>query len=547
MHGKAVMTAVSLCALMAGCVSGCAPNISSLDPDTGPERMLVNVRGGTFLSSLYWDAGSAGEQRLSGGLLGAYFFTVPPSAPLGPHQVQLERGSTRGNQQSFTVTAAVPFTTPRLDRVSIVFADFQTAGEVNTWLYVQGADIDANAQVLINNTVVPTVAHKGIQNTLLGVTPQSLANPIYHYLALIAGPGPQAIGSTLTVKIRNADGQESSTVAYRLPDNAATLDSDGDDIPDVWEVNGYDADGDGVSDIDLKALGAHPLRPDLFLEVDVMQSLTNNPGAAVWNALTAAFANAPIINPITNNGVSLHLDTSGIVPFWQTIDFGGTETATHRRFNTLKGANFNDAIRGRIYHYCIWANMRANGSSGISDVDWVNGGDDCIVSFDDFSASFQTAQSMAETIMHEFGHNLNQRHGGSTHTTNNPAYSSVMSYSWQLRSGRTDAFRRQNPIYAPFYYGTNAAVEAGGAIPAGWTGVTIEYSEGMGRSLVESALSEPTGLYNNNAVDWNLDGDNTDASASRDINGDGDTTDTVTDYPNWANLVFRGPRSNGTN
>src|SRR5215208_5417520 len=102
MHRKTVMSAVSMCALMVGWVSGCAPNISSLDPDTGPERTLVNVRGGTFLSSLYWDAGSPGEQRLSGGFLGASLFTVPQSAPLGAHQVQLERGSARGNQKPFT-------------------------------------------------------------------------------------------------------------------------------------------------------------------------------------------------------------------------------------------------------------------------------------------------------------------------------------------------------------------------------------------------------------------------------------------------------------
>lgn len=547
MHIKAIAY-VGLYGLMFLLLSACSkPNISSLDPDTGPERTLVNVHGNTFFSSLYWDAGTAIEQPLSGGFLGSYLFTVPVAAPLGVHQVQLERFSKRGNQKSFTVTAAVPFTTPRLDRVSIVYADFQPVNQVNTWLYVQGANIDVNAQVLINNTVVPTVAHKGIQNNLFGVNPQSLAYPIYHYLALIAGPGSQATGSVLNIKIRNADGQESNTMPYRLPANAATLDSDGDDIPDVWEVNGYDANSDGVIDIDLAALGADPLRPDLFLEIDVMQSLTNNPGNAVWNALTAAFANAPIINPVTNNGVNLHLDTSGTVPFWQTIDFGGTETATHRRFNTLKNANFNDAIRGRIYHYCIWANMRPNGSSGISDVDWVNGGDDCIVSFDDFSAGFQTPQSMAETIMHEFGHNLNQRHGGATHTTNNPTYSSVMSYSWQLRTGRNNAFRTQNPIYAPFYYQTNAVVEMGGAIPPGWTGITIDYSQGMGRSLLENSLNEPTGLFNNNAVDWNMDGDSTDATASRDIDVDGDTNDTLTDYSNWSNLIFNGPRSNGTN
>lgn len=156
-------------------------------------------------------------------------------------------------------------------------------------------------------------------------------------------------------------------------------------------------------------------------------------------------------------------------------------------------------------------------------------------------------QSMAETLMHEFGHNLNQRHGGETHTTNNPTYSSVMSYSWQLRSGRNDADRRQNPIYAPFYYQTNAAIEANGTTPPGWSGITIDYSEGMGRSLIESSLNEPAGLYNGNAINWNLDADITDISASRDINGDGDITDTFNDYSNWANVSFRGPRSNGTN
>jgi hypothetical protein len=533
-----------LACLLYGCA---APNITSLDPDNGPERTLVNVHGSTFLSSVYWDAGAPNEQRLPSSFLGAHFFTVPAAASLGAHQVQLERFSKRGNTNPFTVTAALPFSTPRLDRISIVYADFQSGNKVNTWLYVQGANIDTNAQVLVDNTIVPTVAHKGMRNNLFGVNPRDLAYPIYHYLALLAGPGPRMVSSTLTIKIRNADGQESNSLSYRLPDDADTLDSDGDDIPDAWEVNGYDADGDGVIDIDLPSLGADPLRPDAFLEVDIMQGLTNRPGPAIWNAMTLVFANSPIINPGKDNGINLHLDTSGTVPFWQTIDFTGTETATHRRFNTLKTANFNDAVRGRIYHYCIWANMRPNGSSGISDVDWVNGGDDCIVSFDDFGASFQTAQSMAETLMHEFGHNLNQRHGGETHTTNNPTYSSVMSYSWQLRSGRDDAFRRQNAIYAPFYYQTDAAIEANGAIPTGWTGITIDYSEGMGRLLVENDLNEPAGLYNGNAIDWNSDGDSTDANASRDINGDLDATDTFSDYPNWANVSFRGPRNNGTN
>ena len=549
-----VLTSMVFVAVCSGCGT---PDITSLNPNSGSERTLVEVEGDNFLSSIYWDISSPSEKRLAGGFLGSYLFTVPPGASLGGHQVGLERSGRRGTEQTFTVTAAQPFSNPRLDRVSIVFADFSTTGQVNTWLYVQGANIDSDAEVLIDNVVVPTVAHKGIQNDLFGVNPTDFDYPIYHYLALIVAPGSKAVGTTIDVKVQNSDGQESNSRSYQLPVDAASLDSDGDDIPDDWEKNGYDADGDGAIDIDLKALGAHPLRPDVFLELDVMQGLTNNPTAAVWNAFTNAFANAPIINPATDNGINVILDTSGNVPFWQTIDFGGTEDALHRRFNTLKNNGFNEATRGRIYHYCIWGNMRPNGSSGISDVNWGSGGDDCIVSFDDFVGAFQTVQSMAETLMHEFGHNLDQRHGGGDHTSYNPTYNSVMSYSWQLRTGRTNAWRRNCPVYAPLFYQQNAALEVNGAIPGAWAGPTIDFSEGMGRSLVENNLNEPTGLYNGNAVDWNMDGDSTDAAASRNLQGpyQGGTciatnpgaNDTLTDFSNWANLFFAGPRLNGTN
>lgn len=534
-----------------------APDIVSLDPDNGPERTLVNVEGDNFLSSVYWDIGAASETQLPSGFLGSYLFTVPQGAAVGAHNVGLERNGRRGDQKTFTVTAPQPFPAPRLDRISLSYSDFSTEGQVNTWMYVQGANIDAGAEVLINNTVVPTVAHKGIQNDLLGINPADLNYPVYHYLALIVAPGSQATGQNLSVKIRNSDGQESNSRIYRLPTSASTLDSDGDDIPDTWEINGYDADGDGTIDIDLKALGADPYRPDLFLEVDVMQGLTNTPNAAVWNAITNAFGRAPIINPGQTNGVNLIMDTSGTVPFWQTINFTGTETTTHRRFNTLKNVNFNNAVRGRIYHYCIWANMRPNSSSGVSDVNWGSGGDDCIVSFDDFNASFQTVQSMAETLMHEFGHNLDQRHGGSDHTAYNPTYSSVMSYSWQLRTGRSNAWRRNCPVYSPLFYQQNAAVEVNGALPAGWVGPSIDYSEGMGRILDEDNLNEPVGLYNATAVDWNRDGDMTDVSADRDlhppyqagtcISTATDDNDTLNDHPNWTLLDYRGPRTNGTN
>lgn len=541
-------------ALLLVALTACSnPNINALNPNFGPPRTLTQVSGDTFLSIPYWDAGTPAERSIAGGFFGGYIFSVPNGASIGQHQVQLKRYGRSGNMATFTVTAPVPFGAPRLDRVSIVFSDFQ-GSDVNTWLYVQGANVDVGAEVLINGAVVPTAAHKGIVNDLLGVNPGDLNYPIYHYLALISAPGPQPVGSTLNVQVRNLDGSTSNTLQYRLPESAVTLDSDGDDIPDVWEKNGYDANGDGTIDVDLPALGADPYRPDVFVEIDVMNGLTNTPGVAVWDALRAGFANAPIINPRTDNGINLVLDTSGSVPFWQRVSQSAADDALNglANFYTLKGANFDNANRGRIFHYCIWGNAQPFGYSGISDValnaagtDFSGPGDDILISFDDFSAGYQTVRSMAATFMHELGHDLQQRHGGVNHAQYNSTYNSVMSYAWQIRTGDTDATRRSRPIYVPFYYQLNNAVEVNGAIPAGVVSVLPDYSEGMGRDLVENNLSEPTGLYGNNAVDWNMDGDSVDNAASRDLTGDGDTNDTAVDYPNWANLVFSGPRQNG--
>lgn len=42
------------------------------------------------------------------------------------------------------------------------------------------------------------------------------------------------------------------------------LDTDGDGLPDVWEKEGLDYDGDGKIDVDLPAMGADPNIPDIL-------------------------------------------------------------------------------------------------------------------------------------------------------------------------------------------------------------------------------------------------------------------------------------------
>lgn len=438
---------------------------------------------------------------------------------------------------------------PRLDRVSVFGTTFSPGSTVSTWLYVQGANIDTNAEVLVNGQVQPTAPHRAIRNELYGIPAATLAYPIHMYRALVVAPGVRRAGEAITLAVRNPDGQISDTASYTLPADSATLDSDGDDIPDLWETQGYDADGDGTVDVDLSRLGAHPHRPDVLLEVDVMEGLVHRPTAAVFTAVRDAFASAPILNPRGDNGVNLIVDATGTVPLVPDLDFGNDPAGTGN-FYVLKGNHF-DERRGRLYHYCIWGKSRRNRASGQSDVAFdpnstsLDGpGDDCMVTFDDFPPRFQTVRIGASTLMHELGHNLMQRHGGTSHFQFSPPYSSVMSYSWQMRTGEAPRMRLARPVCVPLFYAAAGATERQGALPA-TVGDVIDYSEGMGRTLAEDSLDEREGVCNATPVDWNFDGRIGPNRVSVDIDRDGVAQSTFRDYANWRHLNFTGPRLNG--
>ena len=544
-------------------MSGCGtPTITSLDVASGPEHTLVKVTGDTVFSNIVWDAGLPSEHTIPGGFLGGYMFSVPPGASLGNHPVAEARGSSRSATVNFNVTAAQPFGAPRLDSVMLRGTTFD-AGNVSVLMVVQGANFDVGSVIQIAGADVASVAYNGLRNDLYGVAPTNLAFPIYHYVSVLGLPGPQPAGSIISVTVRNLDGQVSAPFTYTLPASAASLDSDGDRLLDSWETGGFDANGDGTIDIDLPGLGASPFRRDIFLEVDVMAGLANPPIATTpgnpgtFDSTRNMFASAPVLNVGVPNGINLVIDSSGAVPAWNTVDLdvGDDAMLSRANFYTLKGANFDNANRGNIYHYAIWANARPNGSSGRSDVSFAafdaNGvatsqGDDFIVSFDDFGASFQTLRSQVETLAHEFGHDLGQQHGGNNHSTNKPNYWSVMAYTWQLRTGFGNATRRQRVTCPPFYYATTGATEPAGALPAAVNAV-VDYSEGMAANLVENnnTLRETTGVCGQ-AVDWNDDGDQADDNINANVDDNGSSTETVTDFANWRALNYNGPASNGS-
>ena len=94
---------------------------------------------------------------------------------------------------------------------------------------------------------------------------------------------------------------------------ADPLDSDGDALPDDWELQGVDVDGNGTVDLDLPALGADAFHKDVFVEVDWMEvpGPEGHSDAYLLGALERvrqAFLAAPVDNPDGQTGIVLHVD-----------------------------------------------------------------------------------------------------------------------------------------------------------------------------------------------------------------------------------------------
>jgi uncharacterized repeat protein (TIGR01451 family) len=309
--------------------------------------------------------------------------------------------------------------------------------------------------------------------------------------------------------------------------NVSCQDSDGDGLLDVWETNGFDADGDGIIDVNLPAMGANPLRADLFLELDYLVAFTHThaPLQGAIQQVVQAFATAPLGNPDGTTGIQLHVDVGPIygvgvvtqVPGARgaigtfgdfgggnqiaeagnaIVDWDGPAGNTAANFFSIKNFNPN---RSAIFRYGIFVhqtNLRAAANDCTSG--WAKGipGANFLVSLggtgsaggpcwgpdlNGFSIGNQNQQ--AGTLMHEFGHTLGLQHGGGDSTNNKPNYLSVMNYTFQPCS-----------------------VTAAGVLSPG----ACDYSRVKLLSLNENSLDECQGADNGalglGAVDWNADG-----------------------------------------
>ena len=203
------------------------------------------------------------------------------------------------------------------------------------------------------------------------------------------------------------------------PDNP---DTDGDGLPDGWEVH-------GVNGIDLRGKGASPLHKDIFVHMDFMTraSAANGlaPNDTVLRAIEAVFAAAPVSNPDGRMGITIHLDRGKEVPFDADLN------PVDREFAALKAAHF-DRRRAPVYHYMIWANgYGGNTSSGNS---FAIPNSDFLVTLGLWNATNGgTDNEKIGTFIHELGHNLGLMHGGSEHRNYKPNHLSIMNYLFQTR------------------------------------------------------------------------------------------------------------------
>ena len=367
-------------------------------------------------------------------------------------------------------------------------------------------------------------------------------------------------------------------VCFDISVLSATGDADEDGLLDSWELNGFNADTDTTIDVNLPALGAHPLRKDVFVEVDCLVAGNHShcPGTAAMSNAILAFANAPVANPDGTTGVQLHVDTgplfgagtifpvSGSGGVKGTVgDFGGggqqiAEAGNEiiEAFNGPKGSGtefatlreaFFDHRRELVFRYAIFGHQ-TNGRRATNDctsgeanaipsneffvtLGGVKPNGDPCWETDSNGFSVGNVQQQAGTFLHELGHTLGLFHGGDQALINDkPNYLSVMNYAFQECS---------------------VPSSPNGFLPGGCDYSRIALPPFVPASLAELNLDECIGIdagqLGFGPRKWNagdvLEGATCPApftaNIQADINGDGATSSTpLTGFDDWPNLTY---------
>ena len=213
---------------------------------------------------------------------------------------------------------------------------------------------------------------------------------------------------------------------------APTADTDGDGLPDAWETG----QGTSSDDTDLAPLGADPNRKDVFIHADHM------PGCA-----PPAGWERPAIDLFARHGVALHIDSGP-----DSINADGQPWGARSRagevtdvptlalqdnwqpFDDEKDQRFVPANRRRAFHYVLFAHNYSTRATDGSVYTTDGGLSRGIPDADILAANCSwNPRGDAALLVHELGHNLGLRHGGTDDANFKPNYDSIMNYSWMWR------------------------------------------------------------------------------------------------------------------
>ena len=325
-----------------------------------------------------------------------------------------------------------------------------------------------------------------------------------------------------------------------VPEGASDNDDDG--IPDSAEVAGGTFAG-----LDLYAMGARTSQPDIFVEVDYMN--TTDPGVVPQRAALDKVAAA-----FEDEGISLHFDAgtrfsssfspdaynlgggNPVVPYSEGIAFFD-KGESYANFYEIK-AEHMDITRRQMFHYSVFANsQRTDGgatSVGLAEV----GGNDLFVTLGKLGYSGDvTANFQAGSLMHELGHNLGLEHGGDDNTNDKPNYLSVMNYLYTLTGIGPLTGESAGDRYLFSRLGVGSYFDLVNSPFNGVDDFVVDYSDGSSSPLNERNLNENGGLGRGAAtIDLNDDGE-VQTSLGFDLNDDGDLS-TLRDHDDWGNLTL---------
>ena len=370
---------------------------------------------------------------------------------------------------------------------------------------------------------------------------------------------------TLTGKIYVPKGNTNEIAVFQdvLPD------SDGDGLPDLWEIRGVTINpGNGLPPqfIDLPKMGANPNKPDIFIQADWMENstlgITRRPSPEGLKIVYDAFASSPYKSPTGSIGIEVHIDNGAdsILNYSTGAKWGNLSQAQKRSYVHVLTADelnknylpdFMKTGRATIFHYVLFADSIPNGSTGSSPTP----GTLMIVSLgvvqDAVRNAFGISYARQEggTLMHELGHNLGLDHGGDEDVRWKPNYLSVMNYAFQLsgltRNGKSGIYDYSRSELPPLRENDLDEVKGiiGGAASEEYG--TVHYCKRGGifdfRSESDLHAAVP---HANGPIDWNCtaiplvnDGIDKGITVRADVNGDEDFG-ILHGYNDWEHISF---------